>query len=83
MRSMKAGGVSVLMIGALLCIGALLATPGLARQASPPPPPAQSPQTISVQVPPAPSEPPLPAGPAPDLDLVFTAQVAGWLEPCG
>lgn len=27
--------------------------------------------------------PPLPPGPAPDLDLVFTAQVVGWLEPCG
>jgi hypothetical protein len=27
--------------------------------------------------------PPLAAGPAPDLDLLFTAQVVGWLEPCG
>ena len=27
--------------------------------------------------------PPLPPGPAPDLALVFTAQVAGWIEPCG
>jgi hypothetical protein len=27
--------------------------------------------------------PPLTQGPAPDLDLVFTAQVAGWIEPCG
>ena len=27
--------------------------------------------------------PPLPAGAPPDLDLVFTAQVAGWIEPCG
>ncbi len=27
--------------------------------------------------------PPLPAGPAPDLDLVFTGQVAGYVEPCG
>ncbi len=25
----------------------------------------------------------LPAGPAPDLDLVFTSQVIGWIEPCG
>ncbi len=82
MRSMKAGGVSVLLIGALLVSGALLATPGIARQPAPPPAPPQSPQTISVQVP-APSEPPLPGGPAPDLDLVFTAQVAGWIEPCG
>jgi hypothetical protein len=69
-------------IGPLLLGGTLLATPGLAQQPSPRPVPPQSPQAISVQVP-APSEPPLPAGPAPDLDLVFTAQVAGWLEPCG
>ncbi len=27
--------------------------------------------------------PPLPAGPAPDLDIVVTAQVAGWIDPCG
>ena len=27
--------------------------------------------------------PPLAEGPAPDLDLVFTAQVIGWIEPCG
>jgi len=26
---------------------------------------------------------PLPSGPTPDLDLLFTAQVAGWVEPCG
>jgi len=79
---MKHGGLSVLLIGALLLGGALVATPGKAQQPTPPPVPPQSPQTISVQVP-APSAPPLPAGPAPDLDLVFTAQVAGWIEPCG
>lgn len=28
-------------------------------------------------------EPPLAKGPPPDLDLVFTAQVIGWIEPCG
>jgi hypothetical protein len=27
--------------------------------------------------------PPLDTGPAPDLNLVFTAQVKGWIEPCG
>jgi hypothetical protein len=27
--------------------------------------------------------PPLAAGPIPDLDLLFTSQVAGWIEPCG
>ena len=28
-------------------------------------------------------DPPLPLGPTPDLDLLVTAQVAGWVEPCG
>jgi hypothetical protein len=34
---------------------------------------------------PAPPEPValVAGGPAPDLDLLFTAQVAGWIEPCG
>lgn len=26
---------------------------------------------------------PLESGPDPDLSMVFTAQVAGWLDPCG
>jgi len=26
---------------------------------------------------------PLPGGPAADLDLVFSSQVIGWIEPCG
>ncbi|HUD70506.1 MAG TPA: hypothetical protein VMQ62_00975 [Dongiaceae bacterium] len=30
-----------------------------------------------------PLEAPLAPGPTPDLDLLFTAQVAGWIEPCG
>lgn len=28
-------------------------------------------------------DPPLAPGPVPDLDLLFTAEVAGWIEPCG
>ena len=28
-------------------------------------------------------DPPLPTGAIPDLDLLFTAEVAGWIEPCG
>lgn len=27
--------------------------------------------------------PPLPLGPAPDLAIVFTDQVVGYIEPCG
>lgn len=47
--------------------------------------PAAAPQDTSVPAAPAPVSlpPPLPAGPAPDLDLVFTAEVAGYVEPCG
>jgi hypothetical protein len=26
---------------------------------------------------------PLARGPVPDLNIVFTAQVIGWIEPCG
>jgi hypothetical protein len=36
-----------------------------------------------VPVPAIPGPPPLPTGPAPDLDLVFTSQVIGYIEPCG
>ena len=49
--------------------------------------PRAAPQEPSVPVPPAPAPvalpPPLSTGPAADLDLVFTAQVAGYVEPCG
>jgi len=38
---------------------------------------------MSTPAPPPMVPPPLPGGPAPDLDLVFTSQVAGWIEPCG
>jgi hypothetical protein len=36
---------------------------------------------VSVAMPATP--PPLASGPTPDLDLLFTSQVAGWIEPCG
>ena len=44
-----------------------------------------APQEPAVPAPPSPITlpPPLPAGPAPDLDFVFTAEVAGYVEPCG
>ena len=38
-------------------------------------------QPISVPVPPPAA--PLASGPVPELDLLFTSQVAGWVEPCG
>jgi len=41
--------------------------------------PEQAP--LSVAMPTLP--PPLASGAIPDLDLLFTAQVAGWIEPCG
>jgi hypothetical protein len=44
-----------------------------------------APQQAQPQAPPTPAAmpPPLPTGPAPDLDFVFTAEVAGYVEPCG
>ena len=44
-----------------------------------------APQETAVPAQPSPITlpPPLPAGPAPDLDFVFTAEVAGYVEPCG
>ena len=42
-----------------------------------------APQGQSVPAAPAAMPPPLPQGPAPDLDLVFTGQVVGYVEPCG
>lgn len=39
---------------------------------------------IVGSVSPQPARPALiPGGPAPDLNLVFTSQVVGWIEPCG
>jgi len=47
--------------------------------------PLATPQELPVPAPSTPTTlpPPLPTGPAPDLDLVFTAEVAGYVEPCG
>ena len=65
---------TTLTAGALIMAAAALAFIGSAG--------AQQP--ISVAVPPTPPEPPpLQTGPVPDLDLIFSAQVAGWVEPCG
>lgn len=44
-------------------------------------PPAPHPQEQSLPTPQF--NPAIAGGPAPDLDLLFTAQVAGWIEPCG
>jgi len=48
-------------------------------------PSVAAPQGPAVLTPPSPTTlpPPLPAGPAPDLDFVFTAEVVGYVEPCG
>jgi hypothetical protein len=48
--------------------------------------PAGSADPPAVEAPmstPSTLDPPLLPGPTPDLDLLFTAQVAGWIEPCG
>ena len=41
--------------------------------------PEQAPLSVAMPT----LTPPLAAGPIPDLNLLFTSQVAGWIEPCG
>jgi hypothetical protein len=72
-------GLSALSLAAVLGVAS-----GRGRQAGPQPGGSLPIQGMSVAPPETPQvPPPLPAGPAPDLDLVFTSQVAGWIEPCG
>lgn len=72
-------------VGALAALAALLALPLFGAGPAVPAPPAGQSQPVQAQSLP-PGTQPLPTiagGPAPDLDLVFTAQVTGWIEPCG
>jgi hypothetical protein len=62
---------SRLLAGAVLACASITVERAQPREATPLPPPAFAKAPI------------LPAGAAPDLDLVFTAQVAGYVEPCG
>ncbi|HKN46750.1 MAG TPA: hypothetical protein VJ144_02160 [Candidatus Polarisedimenticolia bacterium] len=71
-----------------LVIGAARARGRQGAPATAPAPPAASPfEGLSVPAPAVPAAPqvppPLPQGSAADLDLVFTNQVIGWIEPCG
>ena len=69
------------LAGAAIAAGqAILVDSGSAQQPGTIPPAA--PGQVAVASPQA-LPPPLVEGPAPDLDLVFTAQVIGWIEPCG
>jgi hypothetical protein len=63
----------------LAAAGGRPADPAQGNQAAQPPGPG-----IPAAAPARPAmAPPLPAGPAPDLTLVFTDQVIGYVEPCG
>jgi hypothetical protein len=76
-------GRGVLWAGLLVCPALL---PAVLLQAQAPPGVGPRPGVIPNLPPqPAPPEPValVAGGPAPDLDLLFTAQVAGWIEPCG
>jgi hypothetical protein len=78
--------LAILFLGVV--IGAARARGRQGAPAPAPPPPASSPfegmPVTAPGVPVAPKvPPPLPQGPAADLDLVFTNQVIGWIEPCG
>jgi hypothetical protein len=82
-RSLRALAVLIVPIAAVV----LLFTASRGRSQTPAPP-AGAPLAGTPQEPSPPAvapgtPPPLPAGPAADLDLVFTAQVIGWVEPCG
>ena len=74
----------VLFLTAVLIATVLTAARARGRQegvAASPPATAPSAEGISLPAPTMP--PPLAPGPAPDLDLVFTSHVIGWIEPCG
>ena len=58
-----------------------IATGWLAGAAAGDPPPAEG-VSVGASAPQV-APPPLPGGPAPDLTLVFTDQVVGYVEPCG
>jgi hypothetical protein len=78
-------GRGALWAGLLACGFAVL-TAVLSQAQAPPPGVPPRPGVIPNLPPqPAPPEPValVAGGPAPDLDLLFTAQVAGWIEPCG
>jgi hypothetical protein len=74
---------AIVIAGALLAVvGAIVADRGSAQQtpSAAPASPVPAPDlTLAQQTLP----PPLASGPVPDLDLAFTAQVIGWIEPCG
>lgn len=67
-----AGAVAAGIAGAALP-ALLMALPQVPPGAGAPPDPSGTPLPPPLVVP----------GPVPDLDLVFTAQVSGWIEPCG
>lgn len=75
----RPGGKAIASLFAVALVA--LALPAVLSGQAPPHGQAPPPQGTSL---PAPQfNPTIAAGPAPDLDLLFTAQVAGWIEPCG
>jgi hypothetical protein len=78
---MRFNGPALVSLAALLLA---LSLPALLPGQVPPGqvPPGQAPQQ-GTSLPAPQFNPTIPSGPAPDLDLLFTAQVAGWIEPCG
>jgi hypothetical protein len=66
-----------------LAVVVILALAETLAPAVPEEPPATPPAGMSFPAGPPATPPPLPGGSAPDLNLVVTANVAGWIEPCG
>ncbi|HZM69920.1 MAG TPA: hypothetical protein VFB95_06055 [Candidatus Cryosericum sp.] len=72
---------AIAIAGVLLAAaGAFVVDRGSAQQPPAPASPVPAPDISLAQ---QSLPPPLASGPVPDLDLAFTAQVIGWIEPCG
>jgi len=77
----RTGSFSKVLL-AVLVLAAAGGPPVRAAQESQPAQPPGAGLSVAAPAKPA-APPPLPAGPAPDLALVFTDQVVGYVEPCG
>ena len=69
-------GVVIGLVGAIVALAAVAGRGAGAAEGQTPAP--EAPVSVPTQLP-----PPLAPGPVADLDLLFTSQVVGWIEPCG
>lgn len=69
--------ISMAVSAALALVAGLILPAGGLRQSAVAAPPAGTEPAAR------PARSPLAPGPVPDLDIAFTAQANGWIEPCG